>query len=209
MSGNTNYEKSKIRLMVLSDDLTRVEKKKFKNVAYKKLTPIAVYNYADGAYLFDNFGFPIRKREMKALIGLLEKGLDAYSDDEEAEEIKEEIAWEDEILKESMISTPVEKKKDPGYVYVIKGESGRYKIGASKNVEKRVANLRISSSEDHTLVFAYKVDDHYKHEKMTHEAMTLKRMHSEWFELTDEDLGHIETYLQSVCIDKEVLYGKI
>ena len=93
----------------------------------------------------------MRKREMKALLKLLEKGLASYSEEEEARNIQEEV--DDFNGKKRVDCTPLQstKKLYPGYVYVLKGENGRYKIGASKNPKQRVQQLRTSSSENHEL----------------------------------------------------------
>jgi len=191
------------KLIALSADLSKVEKKISKHRVRPSEVFVRIEEYMGGAYLFDNCGFPMRKKEMQALIKLLEKGLASYSDEEEAQDIQDESDYYMEHVCISESKEPVVNTTPTGYVYVIKGESGRYKIGATRNVAERLKGLRVSSSESHELIFAYKVKDHYKHEKISHDAMNSKRVHSEWFDLTDDDVRAVKTYLLDVCIDKE------
>ena len=83
------------------------------------------------------------------------------------------------------------KKQSLGYVYLLKGESDRYKIGCSKNPQKRVDILRLSSCENHTLIHSYKVENMYDEEKRLHEKFRERRCHSEWFTLSPLDVEYI------------------
>jgi len=95
--------------------------------------------------------------------------------------------------------------KNQGYVYLIKGEFGRYKIGASKNPIARLKQLRISSSQDHKLIATIREEDMYLTESDIHDIFEKYRVHSEWFEL-DEDA--FEYFLKIAEIEDE-LYEKM
>ena len=196
-----SYDMLKDRLLILDDDLSSVwEDERGRG----RRGGISIAGATDGgALIVSNWGFPMRKKEAKAVIELLKKGLDNYSDEEEHADIIEEVDYTNNMYREANMPQP--KSKHVGYVYVIRGENGRYKIGTSENPEKRVANLCVASCEQHELLFSYKVEDPYRHEKLTHEAMNHRRKHSEWFELNDEDIEIIKTYLSRVCIEKEEL----
>lgn len=78
-----------------------------------------------------------------------------------------------------------------GYIYLILGENGRYKIGMSKHPKKRVNYLSLASCEKHTLVTYYKTDDMIGEEKRLHDIFSDKRLHSEWFDLSKSDVSII------------------
>ena len=88
-------------------------------------------------------------------------------------------------------SSPKEKKPHRGYVYLVKGENNRYKIGCSKNPKKRIESLRLSSCENHIFIHSYCVDDMYTEEQRLHHKFTDYRCHSEWFDLPSEAIDYI------------------
>lgn len=75
-----------------------------------------------------------------------------------------------------------------GFVYICSSDIKRFKIGASKNPEQRVKDLGLGSSIKHTLLFKIKTNDMFKFEKLLHERYSSKNIHSEWFNLSTEDL---------------------
>lgn len=195
-----SYDKIKNKLLILDEDLSYVWNSRAERISRRR-GGIDIVEADGGAIIIDNFGFPMRKIETEAVIEMLKNGLDNYPDEEEHSDIIEEVNHINEMYREANTSSPEKKEKKIGHVYVLKGENGRCKIGTSKNPEKRVETLCLSSCEHHTLLFSYMVEDPYQHEKITHEAMGHRRKHSEWFELNDEDLEMIETYLSSACIE--------
>jgi len=104
-----------------------------------------------------------------------------------------------------LFDTPIEVKKENikinGNIYIILGESGRYKIGVSGNIKNRISSLRVSSSEKLKISHTAKVADPYKTEKELHDIFRDKNTHGEWFELNSNDLKDAISYLS----DREVL----
>ena len=152
-----------------------------------------VFGNYDGCLIIkDNNGNVMNIKEMKELISYLEYSVENLDEDAIIEtkiEIIEEKIRELELPKE-------EKKKEApiGEVYLIKGENGRYKIGYSKNAKTRLKNLRLSSCEDHILIHKFKIKNPYNKEQFLHKKFKDKRCHSEWFELTDEDVEYIKGF---------------
>ena len=70
------------------------------------------------------------------------------------------------------------------YVYVAKEEiSGRYKIGISKDPERRVKQLNTGNPEKLILVASHKVTHKgYLSEKRAHKALAENNMRGEWFD---------------------------
>jgi hypothetical protein len=82
-------------------------------------------------------------------------------------------------------------KSYPGYVYLL--QSGPYyKIGVSRNVDKRITQLATLPPFDLELVCVLEAADMYTLEHDLHHRFSEKRLHGEWFELTQSDVAYIE-----------------
>jgi len=75
----------------------------------------------------------------------------------------------------------------PGYVYVLSG-GDYHKIGFSKNVSARIKQISRKLRFDVKLVCIIETDDMVREEAYLHGKYTSKRIRSEWFTLSDEDL---------------------
>lgn len=80
--------------------------------------------------------------------------------------------------------TPVK----PGYVYVLKGPQGYYKIGKTVSPDNRIATFGIELPFDVEYELVVKVEDYHSAERRLHERYANKRVRGEWFALTKEDL---------------------
>lgn len=84
-----------------------------------------------------------------------------------------------------------ERFRNKPCVYFVKSqETGRIKIGFTKNLKKRLSKMQTDSAETLKVLFAFEslpVD-----EKTLHAALSDDRHHGEWFELTAELLEYIE-----------------
>lgn len=96
----------------------------------------------------------------------------------------------------SLLSTiDVEGLPEDRYVYVAQEkESGRYKIGISKDPERRVKELNIGNPEELKLVHAYlATEDGYQSEIIAHKIFEDSRLRSEWFG-SDIELNKLPSY---------------
>lgn len=74
------------------------------------------------------------------------------------------------------------------YVYLIKSEdSSRYKIGISKNPQKRVKQLQTGNSEKLCLVNTYLSEYYDKIERTLHNRFSYLKKEGEWFEFSLEE----------------------
>jgi hypothetical protein len=190
-----SIEKVSSKLILLGNDL-KIDESNSRN----RRKAAVIYGKGESAFICSNDGFDLRRREVEILIKYLQNGLDNYSEEQEAQEVQDEVDYFKDMYAENEKYALPEKKKGIGYVYVLKGENGRYKIGYSKNVNKRINTLCVSSCEDHKLVFFYEVEDPSTEEKKLHNLMGSKRLHSEWFNLNDEDIQIIEAHLSGISI---------
>lgn len=106
---------------------------------------------------------------------------------------------------ENWMDDPDYKTCHNGYVYIFKAENGLYKIGKSKNPEQRIQSFR-SSPVKVTILHLLESNNPFFHENMLHKHFKLKRKHSEWFALTDEDIALLTRFVNAKQL--EFLQGK-
>lgn len=80
--------------------------------------------------------------------------------------------------------------KDEGYgfVYLVKGHPGEYKIGRTNLVDRRLSELGATASIEQTLIHEIKTDDAAGIEHYWHKRFAEKRMRGEWFKLNADDV---------------------
>ena len=92
-------------------------------------------------------------------------------------------------------SMDIEDLPPDRYVYVAQeSESGRYKIGISKDPERRIKELNIGNPEQLKLIHYFKSNGNkYESETLTHKMYEAHKLRSEWFD-TAIDLNLLEGY---------------
>ena len=79
-----------------------------------------------------------------------------------------------------------------GTVYLIKNESGYYKIGRTKGeFSKRLAQLQSSTHEQLSKVAIFVTSDHEGLELYLHTKFDIMRVRGEWFRLNDMDVERL------------------
>lgn len=76
-----------------------------------------------------------------------------------------------------------------GFVYLVKGHPGEYKIGRTNLVDRRLSQLGVVSPVEQELVSEIKTDDPVGVEAYWHARFADKRMKGEWFKLKAEDVN--------------------
>ena len=84
-----------------------------------------------------------------------------------------------------------------GVVYVINQVgTDNYKIGVSSNYTERLNHFGVKLPFDIKEVAVYETEDYFSKEKALHEMFSDKRLNgSEFFELTEEDLKEIDSFM--------------
>lgn len=75
-----------------------------------------------------------------------------------------------------------------GFVYLVKGHAGEYKIGRTNLVDRRLSELGATSSVEQQLIHEIKSDDPVGVEAYWHGRFADKRMRGEWFRLSAADV---------------------
>jgi len=75
-----------------------------------------------------------------------------------------------------------------GFVYLVKGHPGEYKIGRTNLVDRRLSELGATASIQQSLVHEIKTDDPTGIEAYWHKRFQDKRMRGEWFKLSAADV---------------------
>ncbi len=83
---------------------------------------------------------------------------------------------------------PVESKGH-GFVYLVKGHRGEYKIGRTRRLDSRVSELGAQASVRHEQVHAIETDDPGGVEAYWHRRFAAKRIRGEWFKLSAAEVN--------------------
>lgn len=147
------------------------------------------FSSVDNSFVIvDNMGNFMSKKEMKELVDYLNYSIDNFNEEQIIDEKIEILSNEIEEYLKPKEKIKVQDKSKSGFVYLLEGENGKYKIGCSINPERRCKELCLSSCEKHKLIHTIASDDMYGLEKMCHTIFKDKRSHSEWFKLSDIDI---------------------
>jgi hypothetical protein len=81
----------------------------------------------------------------------------------------------------------------PGYLYLLEGKPGEYKIGFSASPQRRIAVLGVQLPFTIEVIHLIEVDNMLSAERMLHEQFAMRRINGEWFALTTEDVTTIRS----------------
>lgn len=146
---------------------------------------------------FINDDYPLQKNsyqyaDIKEAIMLRDKLNDVINKYSQSDIDEANRQLMEDVYSESKTQGDISTKVNSGFVYLLLGENGKYKIGKSKNPERRCKELSLSSCENHELIHKFKVKNPHLKEKELHLMFNEKRTHSEWFELSKADIEFIK-----------------
>lgn len=107
---------------------------------------------------------------------------------------------------EKIIESPDLQGKAPGYVYFVQEYmNGSFKIGKTKNLEKRMNVFGVKLPFENKLIFLIKTGNHHQTEAAFHKHFSAKRLEGEWFALNKEDLAWIKAGKYTEEINQTIL----
>lgn len=80
-----------------------------------------------------------------------------------------------------------------GYVYLIRSDTGCYKIGCARNPEDRLRTFEVKLPFRVEYLVLIKTNDMRRLEGQLHAKFTDKRISGEWFNLSDDDVQYIKS----------------
>lgn len=94
---------------------------------------------------------------------------------------------------EKVLESPELPGKAPGYVYFVQEYmNGSFKIGKTKNIEKRMNIFGVKLPFENKLIHLIKTGNHHQTEAAFHKHFSEKRLEGEWFALNKEDITWIK-----------------
>lgn len=91
-------------------------------------------------------------------------------------------------------------------IYLIKSlNEGVYKIGVSKNPNKRLKALQTGNPSPVEILYLYETENAYKIEKSLHNRYSHFNTHGEWFELSIKE----ETSFMETCASIEKMFSDL
>lgn len=132
--------------------------------------------------------------EIDVYISLLEEAK-TKATDLEVEEINNNRQEEriNELNSHQKRNNPALKKKK-GFVYLMRSENDKYKIGYSKDPKKRLKSLQNDTPFALECLRVIQTDDMTKLERDMHKHYKDRRIVGEWFSLNDEDVSYFMKY---------------
>lgn len=138
----------------------------------------------------NGIGQVMTKEEWDKLVVVMD---DFYSNHSKEEIDRHNEKCEEDLYKELNESNERAKKshKESSNVYFIRSDKGLVKVGVSKNVNKRLSQLQISSPYKLELLYSFSSDKAYEDEKTLHEFLKDKQTTNEWFKISKRDVNKL------------------
>lgn len=80
------------------------------------------------------------------------------------------------------------RDKKSGFIYCLSDQQGHYKIGMSKNLDRRISQLATQPPFEIVVIASHQVYDMRKYEAALHWLHADKRLRGEWFSLDEPDI---------------------
>ncbi|KIL49086.1 GIY-YIG nuclease family protein [Jeotgalibacillus campisalis] len=113
----------------------------------------------------------------------------------------------EQAIKRVMESEVIEGRA-PGYVYFVQEYmNGTFKIGKTKNIDKRMNIFSVKLPFENKLIHLIKTGDRHRTEQAFHNHFSAKRLGGEWFSLSKEDIDWLKNGFYSNVISQSIHQG--
>lgn len=168
---------------------------------FNNFSAYVIHEYEDGCFISDCYGFVMEAEQMKELAKGLIDFADKHKEDLEEHNQQRKIEHENETNDhkreiEKLMNEP--KQVDhSGYVYLFEC-GGKYKIGYSKNVERRMKDLDYRPFPINLITKTCLLEDAYKVEQYIHENLSEYKVIGEWYAFTDDQVQKLKKMLEAL-----------
>lgn len=94
----------------------------------------------------------------------------------------------------------------PGYIYLIKADTGHYKIGCTRNLPNRLNLFAVKLPFEITLLKSLWVNDMYYFEGWLHRWFLEDRVNGEWFLLDDISIENIINFENQADLEEFISF---
>lgn len=106
---------------------------------------------------------------------------------------------------ERILESPDLPGKAPGYVYFVQEYmNGSFKIGKTKNIEKRMNVFGVKLPFENKLIYLIKTGNHHQTEVSFHKHFSDKRLDGEWFALNKDDVAWVKAGIYTPEINETI-----
>lgn len=151
----------------------------------------------DGIIMSDNKGIATSASDIIELCEGLMKFIGKHSEDIEKYNLKRNAEIERDIRGYSASSSKRKGTRKKGYVYLLEC-GGRYKIGFSKDVERRISQLDTRPFKLNLIAKSKLISDAYDREQEIHEYFADNRVNGEWYEFSDHEAQYAKEIIEEL-----------
>lgn len=148
----------------------------------------------DGLYLNDCHGYVMEYEQVKEVCKGLLNYAEKHKEELEQHNINTELKYE-KIMNGEYDSPPKEKSK--AYIYLLEC-GGKYKIGVSKNIDRRIKELDRRPFKVNLLAKSDLINDPYIVEQKLHDWVKADRISGEWFDFSQEKLKVVKEKIENL-----------
>ena len=154
-----------------------------------------IIEHKDGYYLCNGNGFMLTSEELMDIVKNLIKYAKKHNEHILEHNNKRQIELYNEMKSCFCKPSKETKEKQSGYIYIMEC-GGKYKIGLSKNVERRKKELNNRPFPVNIIYKSKLINDVYLIEEELHHCFKEQRINGEWFNLKENHINIIKEYLE-------------
>ena len=151
----------------------------------------------DGIIMSDSQGLVTSAGDIKELCEGLLKFIGKHSEDIEEYNLKRNAEIDRDMRGYSESSSKRKGTRKKGYVYLLEC-GGRYKIGFSKDVERRIHQLDPTPFKLNLVAKSKFISDAYDREQELHEYFAENKIDGEWYEFSDHEAQYAKEIIDGM-----------
>lgn len=163
---------------------------------FSNFTVFLINETEEGCYLSDNKGFIMESEQMLELAREMIRFAKKHKDDIEEMNMQNLQRYNDEILR-LREETSQPKKKSKSCVYFFEC-GGKYKVGVSKDVKRRIKELDRRPFPVTILAVSKPTEYAFEYECFIHEKLQHLKIDGEWYEISPQGVERVKKYIEGI-----------